>query len=128
MTIPDGLRYTSEHEWTQIDDGRARVGITDFAQAQLGDVVYVELPKVGTQVKRMKAFGVVESVKAASDLFCPLSGTVVEVNERLESEPELVNSEPYTAGWMVVIEMSDPTEVDALLDAQAYGGLVAAES
>jgi glycine cleavage system H protein len=127
MTIPPDLAYTDEHEWALIDGSRAKVGITDYAQAQLGDVVYVELPRVGADVRSKAAFGVVESVKAASDLYSPFTGKVVEVNSRLESEPELVNTDPYGDGWMVVIELADPAEAGALLDATAYAQLAAAE-
>ncbi|OGO42972.1 MAG: glycine cleavage system protein H, partial [Chloroflexi bacterium RBG_16_57_9] len=114
MDVRQGLKYTKEHEWAKVEGNRARVGITDYAQHQLGDVVYVELPKVGAKVEHMKTFGVVESVKAASDLFSPVGGTVVEINNRLEDEPELVNNDPYGAGWMIVIEPSNPGELDAL--------------
>ena len=109
------------------DDDRVVVGITDYAQEQLGDVVYVELPAEGTAVELMGAFGVVESVKAASDLFSPLSGTVVEVNERLEDEPELVNDAPYGDGWMLRIKPDDPAEFDDLVDGDAYAAAVAEE-
>ena len=119
-TYPADLRYTREHEWAKIEGKRARVGITHFAQDQLGDVVFVELPKVGTKVTQMKAFGVVESVKAVSDLFAPLSGVVVEVNQELTQQPERVNRDPYGAGWLVVIELSNPAEAETLLTAQHY--------
>lgn len=120
MAYPEELLYTREHEWVKVDGNRARVGITSYAQEQLGDVVFVELPKVGTQVTQMKTFGVVESVKAISDLFAPLTGKVVEVNERLSGRPELVNSDPYGEGWMIVIELSNPAEVGQLMTAQQY--------
>lgn len=120
MAYPEELLYTREHEWVKVDGNRARVGITSYAQEQLGDVVFVELPKVGTQVTQMKTFGVVESVKAISDLFAPLTGKVVEVNERLPGRPELVNSDPYGEGWMIVIELSNPAEVGQLMTAQQY--------
>jgi glycine cleavage system H protein len=119
-TYPVELRYTREHEWAKIEGKRARVGITHFAQDQLGDVVFVELPKVGTRVTQMKAFGVVESVKAVSDLFAPLSGVVVEVNQELTQQPERVNRDPYGAGWLVVVELSSPDEVEKLMSAQQY--------
>lgn len=125
MTIPAHLRYTAEHEWLDVAaDGLARVGITAYAQNQLGDVVYVDVPAVGTTVRAGKPFGVVESVKAASDLYSPLTGTVVEVNAKLVDHPELVNADPYGDGWIFVVEMSDPGELDALMDAAAYRGLV----
>lgn len=117
---PTDLRYTREHEWARVEGKRARVGITQFAQDQLGDVVFVELPKVGTRVRHMQAFGVVESVKAVSDLFAPLSGEVVEVNQSLTERPEQANQDPYGAGWLIVIEMSDPKELDALMNAADY--------
>ena len=127
MNIPSDLKYTKEHEWARIEGNRATVGITDYAQDALGDVVYVELPSVGDAVRYMEAFGVVESVKAASDLFSPLSGKVVEVNERLVDEPELVNQDPYGEGWMIVVEMSDPSEVEKLLSAEEYAEFLEAE-
>jgi glycine cleavage system H protein len=119
-TYPADLRYTREHEWAKIEGKRARVGITHFAQDQLGDVVFVELPKVGTKVTQLKAFGVVESVKAVSDLFAPLSGVVVEVNQELTQQPERVNRDPYGGGWLVVVELSNPGEADKLMSAAQY--------
>lgn len=124
MEYPSDLRYTQEHEWARVEGGRATVGITDYAQGQLGDVVYVELPSPGTKVRFMETFGVVESVKAASDLFAPVSGTVVEVNERLEDQPELVNQSPYGDGWMIVVELSDPSELNQLMSADEYAAYV----
>jgi len=123
MTIPQDLKYTSEHEWVRLEDGLARVGVTAFAQEQLGDVVYVDAPPAGTAVRAGKPFGVVESVKAVSDLYSPLTGTVVAVNGDLVDSPDLVNSDPYGAGWMVVIEPAEPAELDQLLDAEAYAKL-----
>jgi glycine cleavage system H protein len=123
--VPADLKYTKEHEWAKIDGDRARIGITAFAQEQLGDVVFVELPKVGAKVSSMKTFGVVESVKAVSDLFAPLTGEVVEVNAELPKKPEVVNSDPYGAGWMIVIKMSSPAEAGALLSAAQYEQLIA---
>jgi glycine cleavage system H protein len=119
-TYPADLRYTKEHEWAKVEGNRARVGITHYAQDQLGDVVFVELPKVGARVRHMQSFGVVESVKAVSDLFAPLSGEVVEINESLTERPEQVNQDPYGGGWLIVIALSDPKEVDALLSAADY--------
>jgi glycine cleavage system H protein len=119
-TYPADLRYTREHEWARAEGTRARVGITHYAQDQLGDVVFVELPKVGARVRQMQSFGVVESVKAVSDLFAPLSGEVVEVNQALVEHPEQVNQDPYGAGWMLVITMSDAKELDALMSAGDY--------
>ena len=124
--IPADLRYTKEHEWAKLEGDKARVGITAFAQEQLGDVVFVELPKVGTKVTAMKTFGVVESVKAVSDLFAPLSGEVVEANTELTKKPETVNSDPYGEGWMIVIKLSNPKEMDGLMSAADYEKLVAA--
>jgi glycine cleavage system H protein len=117
---PAELRYTREHEWARIDGGRARVGITQYAQEQLGDVVFVELPKVGARVTQMQTFGVVESVKAVSDLFAPLSGLVVEANDTLVQHPERVNRDPYGEGWLIVVELANPAEVDKLLSASQY--------
>src|SRR5262249_15546548 len=106
--IPANLRETKEHEWAKVEGDRARVGITHYAQDQLGDVVFVELPKVGTKVHQMHGFGVVESVKAVSDLFAPLTGEVVEVNDDLAQHPEKVNQDPYGAGWLIVVKLGDP--------------------
>jgi glycine cleavage system H protein len=119
-SYPADLRYTREHEWAKVEGRRARVGITHFAQDQLGDVVFVELPKVGTRVRQLSTFGVVESVKAVSDLYAPLSGEVVEVNGRLTERPEAVNQDPYGEGWLIVITLEDPAEVDTLLTAAQY--------
>jgi glycine cleavage system H protein len=124
--VPTDLRYTKEHEWAKREGDRARIGITAFAQEQLGDVVFVELPKVGTKVTAMKTFGVVESVKAVSDLFAPLSGEVVETNAELTKKPEIVNADPYGKGWMIVIKLADPKEWDGLLSAADYEKLIAA--
>ena len=126
---PEDLKYTKEHEWIKVDGDRGRVGITHFAQEQLGDVVFVELPKVGRQLKvadgKMEIFGVVESVKAVSDLFTPVSGEVLEVNTALEKQPELVNSDPYGKGWMMVLKIAKPKDLDALMDAKAYQAYLA---
>jgi glycine cleavage system H protein len=123
--VPAELKYTREHEWAKVEGDRARIGITAFAQEQLGDVVFVELPKVGAKVTAMKTFGVVESVKAVSDLFAPVTGEVVEVNEALPKNPELVNTDPYGRGWMLVVRMSDPKGVDGLMSAADYEKLTA---
>jgi glycine cleavage system H protein len=117
---PADLRYTREHEWARVEGHQARVGITHYAQDQLGDVVFVELPKIGTRVRHMQSFGVVESVKAVSDLFAPVSGEVVEANQSLTERPEQVNQDPHGAGWLIVIEMSDSKELDALMSATDY--------
>ena len=120
VDVPEELRYTKEHEWARVEGDRARVGITAFAQEQLGDVVFVELPKVGATIASMKTFGVVESVKAVSDLFAPVTGEVVEVNAELAKKPELVNSDPYGQGWMLVIKLAKPAEAGELMTAEAY--------
>jgi glycine cleavage system H protein len=125
MAYPTAFRYTKEHEWVQIDGKRARVGITDHAQAELGDVVFVELPSMGTVVKKGGHLGTVESVKAVSDLFAPVSGKVVAVNGDLETSPETVNQSPHADGWIVVLEISDPSEANDLLDAAAYEAFLA---
>lgn len=119
-SYPADLRYTREHEWAKVEGNRARVGLTQYAQDQLGDVVFVELPKVGARVRQMQSFGVVESVKAVSDLFAPLTGEVVEVNQGLTERPEVVNQDPYGAGWLIVIAMADPKELEALMSAADY--------
>lgn len=123
--VPADLKYTQEHEWAKKEGERIRVGITAFAQSELGDVVFVELPKVGTKVSQRQSFGVVESVKAVSDLFAPLSGEVVEVNETLSKSPETVNQDPYGQGWMIVIKPSKAAEWDQLLTAAQYEELIA---
>src|ERR1700704_5790919 len=123
--IPRELKYTREHEWAKQEGDRVRVGITAYAQEQLGDVVCVELPKVGAKVTATKNFGVVESVKAVSDLFAPVSGEVVEVNGELPKKPEVVNTDPYGQGWMLVIRMSNPKEADGLMSAADYEKLTA---
>ncbi len=120
VNVPDGLRYTKDHEWAKNEAGKVRVGVTAFAVEQLGDITLVELPKVGTKVEAGKTFGTVESVKTLSDLYAPLSGTVVAVNDDLASHPEYVNDGAYDKGWMVVIEASDASQLDALLDPEAY--------
>jgi glycine cleavage system H protein len=123
--VPKDLKYTREHEWAKQDGDRMRVGITAYAQEQLGDVVFVELPKVGAKVTASKNFGVVESVKAVSDLFAPISGEVVEVNAELAQKPEIVNQDPYGKGWMLVVKPSSKGEWDQLLTAEQYEELIA---
>jgi len=118
--VPEGLRYTKDHEWAKIEGKRARIGITDFAQDQLTDVVYVELPPIGKTVKQGEPVGTVESVKAVSEIFAPISGKVVEVNQALVDKPELVNKDPYGEGWMVVVEATESPQANALMDAAAY--------
>ena len=125
MDFPDELKYTEEHEWIAIEADIATIGISDFAQSQLGDVVFVELPEVGDELEAGKPFGVVESVKAVSDVYSPLSGEVMEINEDLPDAPELLNTSPYEDGWMIKIRLSNPQELDDLLDAAAYQELVA---
>jgi glycine cleavage system H protein len=125
METPGDLKYSKEHEWARVEGDVVTVGITDFAQNQLGDVVYVELPKVGAQVRLMAPFGVVESVKTASDLFAPVSGEVIEVNGALADRPELVNAAPYSDAWMIKVRMSDPADLEELLSAGEYEQLTA---
>ncbi len=126
MAIPDDRRYSKEHEWALVEEsGTVLIGISEFAQAELGDVVYVELPKVGTQVTQGGPIGEIESVKAVSDLFSPVSGEIVEVNEGVKANPELVNESPYENGWLVRIKPDDPAQLDTLLDAAQYGALTA---
>ena len=120
MAYPDDLSYSKEHEWVRQDGTRATIGITSFAADELGDIVFVELPEVGATLSQFGTFGVVESVKAVSDLFAPVSGEIVEVNEALRDSPELLNSDPFGEGWIAIVEMSDRTELDTLLDADGY--------
>jgi glycine cleavage system H protein len=120
MSYPDDLRYSKEHEWVRVDGSRATVGITSFAAEELGDIVFVELPEVGASLAQFGTFGVVESVKAVSDLYAPVSGEVVEVNDALRDAPELLNSDPFGEGWIARLEMADDGELDALMDATAY--------
>ncbi len=123
--VPSDLRYAKSHEWLQLAaDGTATVGITDYAQNSLGDITYVQLPKVGATLSAGQVYGVVESVKAASDLYSPVAGTVIAINPALDSAPETVNSDAYQGGWMLKLKLSNPAEVDALLDAAAYAKLI----
>ena len=122
---PEDLKYTKEHEWIKVEGDRGRVGITHFAQEQLGDVVFVELPKAGTRVRAHQTFGVVESVKAVSDLFAPVSGEIVDTNAELAQKPETVNQDPYGRGWMLVVTSADPKEWDQLLTAAQYEQFIA---
>ncbi len=124
MGYPTDYRYTKDHEWIQLDGNRARIGITDHAQAELGDIVFVELPAVGTSVQKGDNVGTVESVKAVGDIFAPAAGTVVEVNDALESTPETLNSAPHEGGWILVLELSDPSELDDALDAAGYESFI----
>ena len=120
MEVPKELLYTLEHEWIRVNGKNAVIGITQFAQEQLGDIVFVELPEVGSQIEKESPFGVVESVKTVSDLYAPASGKITKVNKDLETNPEKVNNEPYDAGWIVEIELSDETDLESLLDPDAY--------
>ncbi|HUF05938.1 MAG TPA: glycine cleavage system protein GcvH [Candidatus Binatia bacterium] len=120
MSHPDDLAYSREHEWVRVEDGRATIGITSFAANELGDIVFVELPEVGATLTQFGTFGVVESVKAVSDLYAPVSGEVIEVNEALRDAPELMNSDPFGEGWIAKVELGDRSELDALLDAAGY--------
>jgi glycine cleavage system H protein len=123
MNIPDDLRYSTDHEWAKLEDGKVRIGITDYAQDALGDVVYVDVPEVGRTVKVNDTFSEVESTKSVSDIFAPVAGTIVAANEALAEAPERLNEDPYGEGWICLIEPSDASELDALLDADAYRAL-----
>jgi glycine cleavage system H protein len=127
VEYPDDLRYTKEHEWARLADGRITIGITDYAQEALGEVVYLELPEVNGEVSREDTFGVIESVKAVSDLFAPVSGRVVEINAPLVESPEMINSDPYGDGWLIVVEPTDLSELDGLLNAKEYAEFVETE-
>ena len=124
MNIPQGLRYTKEHEWAGMKGDIVTIGITDYAQGELGDIVFIELPEVGTMVEAKSAFGTIEAVKAVADLFAPVTGEIVEVNHQLEDAPELINQSPYEDGWMVKIKISDASEFKSLMDADAYGRMI----
>ena len=125
MAYPTQYRYTKEHEWIDLEGTQAKIGITEHAQSELGDVVFVELPAVGTQLKKGDNLGTVESVKAVSDIYAPLSGKVIEVNTKLESAPETINQDPHGEGWLVVLEVADSSEADHLLDAASYENVIA---
>ena len=122
--VPDGLRYTKEHEWAKLEGDVVTVGVTDWAQEQLSDVVYVELPAVGRSVHQADAFGVIEAVKTVGDLYAPISGEIIEVNTALADHPGWVNESPYERGWMIKVRAANPKELDSLLDASAYGALL----
>jgi glycine cleavage system H protein len=125
VDIPVELKYSKEHEWVKLEGNIATIGITDYAQGELGDIVFVEFVGVGDEVKHMEAFGTIEAVKAVSELFAPVSGKVVEINAVLDDEPMVINRDPYGEGWMVKVEVTDVHELDSLLDASAYEGLIA---
>jgi glycine cleavage system H protein len=124
LDIRDDLKYTKEHEWVRVKDQTATIGVSDYAQRQLGDVVFIELPQVGAQLEQMKPFGVIEAVKAVSDLFSPVSGEVTEVNSQLESQSNLINSDPYGEGWIIKVKIKNPAELDALISPMDYKKLV----
>lgn len=124
MNIPENLKYTKDHEWVRVEGDEAYVGITDFAQRELGDIVYVEVETVDEEIEEGEVFGTVEAVKTVSDLFMPISGTVLEFNEELEDAPESVNEDPYEKGWMIRLKLSDPSEVEKLLSAEDYKELI----
>lgn len=124
MNIPENLKYTKDHEWAKIEGDTAIVGITDFAQKELGDIVFVEIETVGETCEKEEIFGTVEAVKTVSDLFMPLSGEIIEKNEELDNSPEAINKDPYGEGWMIKIKFSDPSEVNELLNAAAYKELI----
>ncbi|MGJ3233660.1 glycine cleavage system protein GcvH [Marivirga sp.] len=124
MNIPENLKYTKDHEWVRVEGDEAYVGITDFAQRELGDIVYVEVETVDEEIEEGEVFGTVEAVKTVSDLFMPISGTVLEFNEELEDAPESVNEDPYEKGWMIKLKLSDPSEVEKLLSAEDYKELI----
>jgi len=124
MSVPDDLRYSSDHEWARVEDGLVRIGITDYAQDALGDVVFVQVPTLGTEVKAGERFSEVESTKSVSDIYAPIAGTIVEVNTDLADEPQRMNEDPYGEGWICVLQPADPAELDSLLDAAAYQAVV----
>lgn len=124
MNLPSELKYSAEHEWVRVEGNKVKIGITDFAQSELGDIVFVELPEVGDEITVDEPFGSVESVKTVSELYAPVSGKVVEINEELDDSPELVNEDPYEQAWMITVEMSDPSELDKLMDAKKYEEMI----
>ena len=126
MNIPASLKYTKEHEWISVEGDTATIGVTDFAQGELGDIVFIEVETVGETLEESETFGTIEAVKTVSDLFMPVSGEVLEFNETLNSNPELVNKDPYGEGWIIKVKLSDPSELSHLLDATAYGDLIGA--
>jgi glycine cleavage system H protein len=125
MNFPNNLRYTKDHEWIKVDGNIATIGITDFAQGELGDVVFVDVPSVGETLNAEQVFGTVEAVKTVSDLFMPVSGKILELNKGIEPSPDIVNKDPYGEGWLIKVELSDPSQVNKLMDAAAYQSMVA---
>ena len=124
MNVPSELKYTKEHEWVKVEGNIATIGITDFAQSELGDIVFIELPGAGSSVEYMKSFGTIEAVKAVSDLFSPLTGKITEVHQVLDSDPMVINREPYEAGWIMKLELIDSSEIEQLLDASSYKSII----
>ena len=124
MNFPEHLRYTKEHEWVRVDGGVGTIGITDYAQGELGDIVFVELPSKGTKLEQGKTFGTIEAVKAVSELYSPVAGVVLEINKSVQETPEIVNKEPYEGGWMIKVKIDNPSEIEALLSVEAYKKLV----
>ena len=125
MTFPESLRYTKDHEWIRVEGDAGFIGITEYAQGELGDIVFVELPAIGKKVEHSQAFGTVEAVKAVSDLYSPITGEVLDVNKKIHDSPELVNKDPYEQGWMIKVRIEKPAELESLLDVEAYKKLVA---
>ena len=125
MKFPESLRYTKDHEWIRVEGDAGFIGITDYAQGELGDIVFVELPAIGKKVEHSQAFGTVEAVKAVSDLYSPITGEVLDVNKKIHDSPELVNKDPYEQGWMIKVKIEKPAELESLLDVEAYKKLVA---
>jgi glycine cleavage system H protein len=124
MNIPENLKYSNDHEWLRVEGDEAFIGITDFAQKELGDIVFVEVETIDEALEKDEVFGTIEAVKTVSDLLMPVEGTVVELNEKLEEEPELINKDPYNEGWIIKIKLSDPTELDNMLDTEGYKALI----
>jgi glycine cleavage system H protein len=125
VDVPAELKYTKEHEWVKVDGNTAIIGITDYAQGELGDIVFVELPEIGAEVKQLDSFGTIEAVKAVSDMYSPVSGKVIGINSAVEEDPMVINRDPYGEGWMLKVEVSNPAELDQLLDADGYQKLLA---
>ena len=125
VNVPSELKYTKEHEWVKVEGNMATIGITDYAKSELGDIVFVELPDVGSEVAQMKSFGTIEAVKAVSDMFSPVTGKVTEVNQTLDSDPMIINREPYEAGWIIKVELSKTSEIEQLLDEYSYKSIIA---